>query len=43
MSLFPAYSGGDSVPENCNEQDIKKDDEVVTGWLCCKEFYLARF
>jgi hypothetical protein len=26
MSLFPAYSDGDSVSWKCNKQDNKKDD-----------------
>jgi hypothetical protein len=38
MSLFPAYSDGDSVPWKCNEQDIEKDDAVGAGLLRFKGF-----
>jgi hypothetical protein len=38
MSLFPAYSDGDSVPWKFNEQDIKKDGAVGSGLLRFKEF-----
>jgi hypothetical protein len=38
MSLFPAYSDGDSVPWKCNDQDIKKDDAVVAGLLRFKGY-----
>jgi hypothetical protein len=36
MSLFPAYSGNDSVPWKGNEQEIKQDDALDTGLLRCK-------
>lgn len=38
MSLFPAYSKGDSVPDKYNEQDIRKDG---AGLLCFKGFYVT--
>jgi hypothetical protein len=34
MSLFPAYSDGDSVSSKCNEQEIREGYAVDTG-LCC--------
>jgi hypothetical protein len=42
MSLFPAYSGNDSVPWEGNEQETKKDDAVGTGLLRYKGFYVWR-
>jgi hypothetical protein len=38
MSLFPAYSDGDSAPWKYNEHDIKKDDAVGAGLLHFKGF-----
>lgn len=42
MSLFPAYSDGDSVPWKCNEQDIKQNDAVGADklWLTNPSFSL---
>jgi hypothetical protein len=37
MSLFPAYSDGDSVSKR-NEQEIREDDAVNTGLFCFKAF-----
>jgi len=36
MSLFPAYSDGDSVSSKCNEQDIQEGYAVDTGLFCFK-------
>jgi hypothetical protein len=42
MSLFPAYSDGDSVPWKCNDQDIKKEDAVGAGLLRFKGYHVWR-
>lgn len=42
MSLFPAYSDGDSVPWKCSDQDIKKDDAVGAGLLHFKGYHVWR-
>jgi len=31
MSLFPAYSDGDSGPSKCNEQETREGYAVDTG------------
>jgi hypothetical protein len=36
MSLFPAYSDGDSVSSRCNEQEIWEGYAVDTGLFCFK-------
>lgn len=36
MSLFPAYSDGDSVSSKCNEQEVREGYAVDTGLFCFK-------
>lgn len=36
MSLFPAYSDGDSVSLKCNEQEIREGSAANTGLFCFK-------
>jgi len=36
MSLFPAYSDGESVSSKCNEQEIREGYAVDTGLFCFK-------
>jgi len=36
MSLFPAYSDGDSGSSKCNEQETREGHAVNTGLFCFK-------
>ena len=39
MSLFPAYSDGDSGSSKCNEQEIREGYAVDTGLFCFKALF----